>query len=124
MIKKLKNMEMVVMLHQLQPILAHKDIFGYAAARNARLLSDSLTEYEQVKSDLIERFGTEVTDKETGLITRAVKVGTPEFKDFCDAMEPFNEIEHEVDLMTMKYQDTINCLTGEEILAISWMLED
>jgi len=51
-------------------------------------------------------------------------LGTPEFKSFCDAIEPFSTIEHEVDLMTAKYEDAIGVLTGEEILAVDWMLED
>lgn len=122
--KILKNEEMVVMLQQLQPLLSHKDMFGYVAARNTRILSECLTEYNQAKNDLIDRFGTETTDESTGITTTSIKVGTPAFKSFCEAMEPFNKIEHEVELMTMKYEDTINCLTGEEILGVGWMLED
>lgn len=122
--KTLRNEEMVVMLQQLQPLLSHKDMFGYVAARNTRILSECLTEYNQAKNDLIDRFGTETTDESTGMTTTVIKVGTPAFKSFCEAMEPFNKIEHEVELMTMKYEDTINCLTGEEILGVEWMLED
>lgn len=113
-----------MMLKQLQPLLSHKDMFGYVAARNTRILADCLTEYDQVKNDLIDRFGTEVTDETTGLTTTSIKVGTPAFKSFCEAMEPFNKIKHEVEIITMKYEDTINCLTGEEILGVEWMLEE
>lgn len=122
--KTLKNEEMVAMLQQLQLLLSHKDMFGYVAARNTRILSECLTEYNQAKNDLIDRFGTKMTDETTGMITTSIKVGTPAFKSFCEAMEPFNKIEHEVEIMTMKYKETINCLTGEEILGIEWMLED
>ena len=31
---------------------------------------------------------------------------------------------NEVELMTAKYEDTIGCLSGEEILLLDWMLED
>ena len=117
-IKKLKNIKMVEMLHQLRPLLSHKDMFGYVAARNTRILSDCLIEYNQAKNDLIDRFGTITVDEETGETTTTIKVGTPEFKSFCEAMETFNNVEHEVEIMTMKYGDTINCLTGEEILGI------
>lgn len=122
--KILKNEEMVRMLKQLEPLLSHKDMFGYVAARNTRIISNCLTEYNQTKSDLIDRFGTKEVDEETGLTTTSIKIGTPAFKSFCEAMEPFNSIEHEVEIMTMKYEDTINCLTGEEILGVEWMLED
>lgn len=63
--KILKNEEMVAMLQQLQPLLSHKDMFGYVAARNTRILSECLTEYDQTRKDLIERFGTETTDTNT-----------------------------------------------------------
>ena len=122
--KTLKNEEMVRMLKQLEPLLSHKDMFGYVAARNTRIISNCLTEYNQTKNDLIDRFGIREVDEETGLTTTSIKIGTPAFKSFCEAMEPFNRIEHEVEIMTMKYEDTINCLTGEEILGVEWMLED
>lgn len=122
--KTLKNEEMVRMLKQLEPLLSHKDMFGYVAARNTRVISNCLTEYNQTKADLIDRFGTKEVNEDTGLTTTSIKIGTPAFKSFCEAMEPFNNIEHEVEIMTMKYEDTINCLTGEEILGVEWMLED
>lgn len=121
--KTLKNLEMVQMVRQLQPLLSHRDLFGYAAARNTRILSEQLTEYDRVQREMLERFGTEKQGK-NGVTELVIEVNTPEFKQFCEAMEPFASIEHEVELMTMQYKDTIGCLSGEEILAIEWMLED
>lgn len=123
--KRLKNSQMVDMLHHLQPLLSHRDKIGYMAARNYRVLSDSLTEYEVFKRNLIEKYGK--PDKgEDGidLGTISLKIGSPEFKAFCDEMAPFNEMEHEVELMIAKYTDTIGCLSGEELLAVDWMFED
>lgn len=122
--KTLKNLDMINMVRQLQPLLSHRDLFGYAAARNTRILNEQLTEYNRVQQEMLERFGKEEPNGETGVTGLVIKVGTPEFKQFCDAMEPFAEIEHEVELVIMKYEDTIGCLSGEEILAIEWMLED
>ena len=48
----------------------------------------------------------------------------PNFQQFCDELAPFNEMEHEVELMMAKYDDAVGNLSGEEILAIDWMLED
>lgn len=121
--KTLKNLQMVEMLKQLKPLLSHKDKFGYVAARNTRMLMNELTEYNEVYDDLLARFGTE-TEDENGNTSVSIKVGTPEFKSFCEALEPFAEIEHRVELMTMKYEDCIDCLSGEEILAVEWMLEE
>lgn len=121
--KTLKNFKMIEMLNQLQPILSHRDVIGYVAARNYRILSESLTEYMSIRRGLIEKFGEESTD-ENGLPTVQIKIGSPSFESFCKEMEPFDEMEHEVDLMIAKYSDAIGCLTGEEILGIDWMLED
>lgn len=121
--KTLKNSQMVEMLHQLQPILSHRDKIGYVAARNYRVLSNSLTEYEAFKRSLVEKYGEEGTD-EHGAPIVSIKIGSEGFKAFCDEMEPFNNMEHEVELMTAKYEDAVGCLSGAEILAVDWMLED
>ena len=123
--KQLKNSEMVVMVQNLRPLLQLRNKIGYIAARNFRMLSTALTEYEAFKHDLINKYGEPDKDEsgnETGTIS--IKVGSPNFKAFCDELAPFNEMEHEVELMTAKYEDTIGCLSGEEILLLDWMLED
>ena len=121
--KKLKNAQMVAMLNQLQPILSHRDKIGYIAARNYRILSECLTEYEAFRNSLIEKYGEETKD-DRGRPIIGVKVDSPNFKLFCDELAPFNEMEHEVEIMTATYDDVIGCLSGEEVLSIDWMLED
>jgi hypothetical protein len=106
-------------------MLSHKDLIGYVAARNFRILSDSLTEYESFKRSLIEKYGEKDVDefgKYTGSIS--VRTDSQNFKAFCDEMATFNEIEHDVEIMFAKYNDAIGVLTGSEILSIDWMLED
>lgn len=121
--KKIKNAEMAVMLNQLRPLLSHRDKIGYVAARNFRILGECLTEYETFRNSLIEKYGEEVKG-EHGQTTIGIKVDSPNFQKFCDEMAPFNKMEHEVELMTAKYEAAIGCLSGEEILAVDWMLED
>lgn len=100
--KKFKNAEMAVMLNQLRPLLSHRDKIGYVAARNFRILGECLTEYETFRNSLIEKYGEEVKG-EHGQTTIGIKVDSPNFQKFCDEMAPFNEMEHEVELMTAKY---------------------
>lgn len=121
--KRLKNSEMVEMLRQLQPILSRRDVLGYMAARNYRILSESLTEYHAMRQKLLEKYGEEQPD-ENGIPMIQLKFNSPAFKQFADELAPFNEMEHEVELMIGKYSDAIGSLSGEEILAIDWMLED
>jgi len=121
----LKNAQMSEMLHQLQPLLSHRDKIGYVAARNYRFLANSLTEYEAFKRGLVEKYGqTDSDENGNDLGSISIKVNSPNFKAFCDELQPFNEMEHEVELMTAKYEDAIGCLTGAEILDVDWMLED
>ena len=127
MLKKFlkKNSELVVMLHQLEPVIAQRNRIGYVAARNYRILSDALIEYNQFKNELIEKYGTpDKAENGTELPTASIKVGSPQFKSFCDEMAQYNNIEQQVELMTVKYEDTVGVLSGEEILSIDWMLED
>lgn len=122
---ELKNIKMMEMVHQLEPLLSHRDKIGYIAARNYRILTNSLTEYMAFRNGLIEQYGEpDVDENGNGLPTISIKVGSPNFKKFCAELEPFNNMEHEVCLMTAKYDDAIGCLTGEEILSVDWMLKD
>lgn len=125
MTKILKNSQMVAMRQHLQPLLSHRDKVGYMAARNYRILSDSLTEYDAFQRSLIKKYGDPDKDEQgADLGTISLKIGSSKFKLFCDEMAPFNDMEHEVELMTGKYEDAIGCLTGEEILGVDWMFED
>lgn len=123
--KKMKNSRMVELLHSLEPVLSYRDKIGYIAARNYRFLSNSLIEYNAFKRGLIEKYGEPDKGEDgTSLGTISLDIHSPSFKAFADEMAPFNEMEHEVEIMTAKYEDVVGCLTGEEILAIDWMLED
>ena len=84
---------------------------------------DNLTFHGIDLMGLIEKYG-EPSKTESGAPTFVIKMDSPEFKAFCDELAPFNEMSHEVELMTAKYEDAIGNLSGEEILAIDWMLED
>lgn len=121
--KILKNSEVFNRLHSLKPLLSRSDKIGYIVARNYRFLSNSLVEYENIRMNLIKKYGEEGKD-ERGGPTYTLQMDSPNFKAFCDELAPFNEMEHEVELMTAKYDDAAGNLTGEEILSIDWMLED
>ena len=124
--KTFNNLEMVAMVQELRPLLSHRDIVGYAAARNTRVLSRSLTEYTAFRDRLVEKYGEPETDGDAGREAGRIvlQMDSPKFQEFLNELEPFNVMEHEVELMTLKYGDVIGALSGEEILSIDWMLED
>lgn len=122
---KKKNYELEEMLGQLSPLLKHKDKIGYVAARNTRILRDTLTEYFTFKNELIQKYGEperDVHGDETSTI--CINQDSPNFSKFAEEYEKIADIEHEVELMSLTYNDIIGALTGEEILAVDWMLTD
>lgn len=125
MTQMLKNSEISSRILQLKPFLNRKDKIGYAAARNTRVLSNQLIEYNTIRNELIQKYGEPDLD-ENGMDigTVSIKISSPKFLDFCKELEPFNNIEHEVEFMVLKYEEVIGILTGEEILTIDWMLSD
>lgn len=121
----LTNTAMYQMRNNLKPFLSQRNMFGYIVARNYRMLSNALIEYERFKNELIQKYGERDKDEDGNLLpTMSVKIGAENFDKFCEELEPYNAIEHEVDLMTIKYSDIIGILSGDEILSIDWMLED
>jgi len=123
--KCLKNAQIDIMLRNLQPLLSRRDKLGYIAARNYRVLSDSLVEFEAFKGGLINKYGEPDKDENgVELGTVSLKIESPNFKLFCDEMAPLNVIEQEVEIMTARYEDAIGSLSGEELLGVDWMFED
>ena len=102
--KTLKNAVMVDMLMQLKPLLSRRDKIGYAAARNHRRLAECLTEYERFRNSLIEKYGEHEKDENGNeLPSISLSSTSPNFKMFLSELAPYNEIEHEVELMELPY---------------------
>ncbi len=121
--KKYKNYEMDAMLISLKPLLSHRGKLGYAAARNARILSNALVEYYNFRNELIKKYGEKIKD-DNGSETMGININSPNFDIFTKEMEEYMYIEHNVDLMTVSYTDAMEVLTGEEMLNLDWMLNE
>lgn len=121
----LSNMEMEARMEDLKKLLPHRDKIGYIAARNYRILEDNLTEYHKFKDDLIREYGTELVD-DKGEKTGQVKIseGDDRYEEFIDKLTEYAEIQHNVEPMKLTYEETIGLLSGEEILALDWLLEN
>ena len=121
----LTNFEMEQRRNSLIPFLSQRNILGYIIARNYRMLTNALLEYEKFRNDLIQKYGEQDKDENGNLLpTVTVKMGTENFDKFIAELKPLNDITHEVDLMIAKYESVTGILSGEEILSIDWMLED
>ena len=122
---KLKNAEMEIMIGTLKKFLPMKNKIGYVAARNTRLLMTETTEYTKIRNELIVEYGRpDVNEDGTESGTVSIEIGSDEYKKFEDAISKYANIEHEVNLMKMRYDEVVGILSGEEILQIDWMLEE
>ena len=122
---KYTNQEMDSMLNALQPILERRDVIGYAAARNARILRTELTEYYKLRDELVAKYGEVEIDEngnKTGQIS--ISVTSPNFPQFVDEMERYATITHEPEIFKIKFEEAIGQLSGTELLACEWMFED
>lgn len=122
---KRSNNEMMGMLEALAPLLDRRDVIGYAAARNTRLLSAELSEYSRIRDELVMKYG-EAEIGEDGNPTGRVSIAptSANFRMFLDEIGRFAEIEHEPELFLIKYEEAIGKLSGSELLAVEWMFED
>lgn len=111
------------MLEALKPILPHRDKIGYVAARNVRILNDTLTEYFNFKEELIKKYGElDVDENGNEIGTISLKPNSDKFDCFMKEFDKFKDIEHDIELMTISYDEIIGLLNGEEILSLDWML--
>ena len=113
------------MIKSLSNMLDRSDIVGYAAARNYRKISDCLTEFNDKKEELLEKYGVKETDSEGNLTgNMSINPTNPNYDIFMDSYNLYANIEHDVEIFKIKYDKVIGVLTGSEILEIDWMLED
>lgn len=118
------NLEMERMLRSLEPHLSRKDVVGYAAARNTRILGTELIEFEGMRDELVLEYGEEDVGDDgepTGQVT--LRADSPGFPVFAERMGPICAIEHDPPIYTIPYEEVKGLLTGAEILEIDWMLK-
>ena len=113
------NAQMSVMLESLERFLGRRDIIGYAAARNTRILTDASLEFIRRKDELIREYGT---DDGNGCI--CINAESDNFPAFEREIAEYAVIEHEVELFKLPFDNAIDKLTGSELLEIDWMFEE
>ena len=116
------NFEMDHMRDTLRPLLEMRNICGYAAARNFRLLSNELVEYDQMKRELVMELGTPETKE--GEPTDCWYIPPEKAEEYMQRMGVYGETRHDPKLMNVKWADAMGKLSGNEMLAVEWMLED
>lgn len=113
------NAQLERMLASASAHLERRDLIGYVCARNYRVIGAALADYVQVKNELLAECGG-VRDNGVPYIEPSM----PRYAEFVARFNPIAGVEQEVTIMPLRYTDVVGELTGEEILAIDWMLED
>ena len=122
---KYTNAEMEKMLRSLEPLLERRDMIGYAAARNTRILREELIEYHAKRDELVLKYGENEKD-ENGNPTGQVFISltSPKFSEFIDAISVFDSIEHEPEIFQIEYSEAIGVLSGTELLECEFMFKE
>lgn len=101
------------------------DIIGYTCARNSIVFNKELDNFNSFKSDLLNQYGHEDLDT-NGNKTGSIVI-TPSDEHYEFAINEYKKVlnlDRNVDITKIKYPDVIGLLTGNEIVELSWMLED
>ena len=118
----LNNRRMNEMLSSLVPLIEYKGKFGYVVARNYRMLSSSLIEYQEARDDLISKYG-EMLEDDNGNKRLGISFASPNYQKFLIEMRPFDSIEHKIEIMSLSDDELPDTLSAKDILSISWMIK-
>ena len=120
----LTNKEMGDRIESLYGLLDHRDIVGYAAARNLRRLQDAAREYLEIRDGLLCEYGIREVDADGNPTARfTLDPTSSEGRKYLDEIARYEDISHDVDVFRIPLEDTVGILSGREMLALDWMLE-
>ena len=94
---------------------------GYAISYNLRKITEELREYEKVRDETINKLG--IMNEQTQSIS--IETGSDAYKDYLKEMEPYDSVEHEINILKIKLEDLYESIsTGKEMLTISFMTDE
>lgn len=119
----LENQQAHMYMDTLSNYKDKRGILGYAIARNIRILQGSLTEYLSMYNELATKYSVDEKD-EAGNKTGRQVISGKAVKQFESDLTPFAKIKHNVTICTMPFEECIDDLSTEDILALDFMLVD
>lgn len=118
---KLTNIEMdnkLISLNNISDKVSGK--LAYAVARNIRKISNEVVEFENIKNQLIKKYGT--TD-DNGIST--IEVGTDGYEKFINEIKEYTSIEHDIDIYKIEEDEIFKSnLNAKEIINLDFMIEE
>ena len=121
---KISNTQMHLYLDTLNEMSFCTGKLGYAIVRNTRLLREQCQDYLKMYEQALVQYGEVVrTETQTGYVEGySMSPDSPNLNAFVETVQPLAEIEHEVDLYTLPYEDAMNQLTAAQMLQLDFML--
>ena len=108
-IKQVDEMQFV-----LKQMLQVKGIVGYKIARNLRMITDELKEYNQVKQELFEKYGTE---KDGNLV---IDKFSENYANYLKEIAPYEDQDVDFDFKRITEDEFMGSdLTAEQILLLT-----
>lgn len=120
---KYTNAQLEAMAKSLEPVMKSRTLVGYKAAVNMRAIMDAIADYETFRNELIHEYGEELTDDSGNVVNFAVTPECEGYQEFLRRLGEVSEVERDVEIMKAAPDDVIGVLSGEEIMAIDWMME-
>ena len=120
----MSNGEMKNHIAELQAVLSQRNILGYLAAYNTRVLSNALQEYSSFEQEAVLKYGIDVLDsdgRKTG--AKTIEFGSENYDKFIAEMSPYLDIIQTVSIAKADVNDAVGILSGEEFLSLEWMLD-
>lgn len=118
------NITIEGMIATLEKYLDRRDMLGFAAAKNINILKDASREYLDLKNELIQKYGEQMTsDDGMPIPSFRLEVGTEGFDKYMEEIEVFANAESEPNIFKVDASAVVGILTGTEILEIMWMIE-
>lgn len=116
------NAQAGVMINSMRSLLDRRDLIGYAAAYNTRILTQVAQEYIDLHETLLAKYGEEVLGPNGEHTMRYVlEKDNPNYQRFIDETSEWASVEHKVDVITVPVEKAIGELSGKEILSVQWM---
>lgn len=112
------------MITLMSPYLERRDLIGYAAAYNTRILMQASQEYIDLHETLLEKYGREQLGPNGEHTNKYLLTpNDPNYEKFLAETSEWGNVKHEVDLVTVPAEKAIGELSGREILSVQWMFD-
>lgn len=118
------NYQMDLYANVLNNFLEYSGKFGYAIARNYRNLAISSVDYLDTKTKLIQKYGHQDLDSNGDFIgTYTIDSTCEHYQEVSKELTDLGNIEHEVTIFKITYDDLPEDLSARDIISLEWMID-